>query len=70
MDLQHFLRKNLLVAFTHSAMLTFSTWFFVTLLTTNHASISLFGLVQKGWSVFSGTIFANGHVEKADEPKT
>ena len=37
---------QLLVTFTHGAMPTFSTWF-SDVTTTNHASISLFILVQK-----------------------
>ena len=46
MGLQLFLKKNLLVTFSHGAMPTFSTWF-CDVTTTNHTSIPLFGIVQK-----------------------
>ena len=36
--------------------------------TTNHASY-LYWISLKGWSVLSGIILANGHVERADEPR-
>ena len=68
MDLQLFLKKNLLVTLIHVAMPTFSTWFSVMLLRLIMYHISIW-ISLKGWSVLSGIIFANGHVERADEPK-
>ena len=69
MDLQLFLKKNLLVTFTHGALPTFSTWLSVMLLRLIMHHISIW-TSSKGWSVLSGITFANGHVERADEPKT
>ena len=68
MDLQISLKKNLLVTFTHGASPTFSTWFSVMLLRLIMHHISIW-ISSKGWSVLSGIIFANGHVERADEPR-
>ena len=47
MDLQLFLKKNLLVTFTHSAYAHVLNLVFCDVTTTNHAGISLFGIVQK-----------------------
>ena len=69
MDLQLLLKKNLLVTFTHGDMPTFSTWFSVMLLRLIIHQISIW-ISSKGWSVLSGIIFANGHVEKVNEPET
>ena len=69
MDSKLFLKKNLLVTFTHGAMPTFSTWFSLMLLRLIMHHISIW-ISLKSWSVLSGIVFANGHVERADEPKT